>query len=93
MKDCLQHLSIDESLQCLRNIRRSGARYLLVNHCEQTRENVHSRSRVGGFYNLTIEPFRLSPPIDRIEKELEIDEHGKPVPKPYHYYLWRGSQL
>ncbi len=93
VKDCLQHLSIDESLQCLRNIQRSGSKYLLINHCTEVYKNVDSLKRKGGFYNLTIEPFNLKPPIDRIEKTLEIGEDGKPVPKPYHYYLWQIEDL
>jgi hypothetical protein len=66
-RDCLVHLPFEQSLNILRNFRRSGARYALVTTFPNTKENVDLGE--GGLWrplNLQAPPFNLPDPLQLI---------------------------
>jgi hypothetical protein len=61
VRDCLGHLSDENVLKALENIRHSGSRYLLTTSF--TKWHYNSNIENGGWrcINLLIEPFKLKP--------------------------------
>jgi len=84
-RDCLNHLSIDEAVLALTNIRASASEYVLLTHYPTTAAN---RSQQSGFdyrpLNLERPPFNLPPPIGIWE---EPAEPGKTLS------LWRVAEM
>lgn len=78
-KDCLQHLSNDSVAKALKNIKKSGSRYLLVTSYPKTWKN---HDIYDGDYrplNLLIKPFSLKNPLLKIRETskgsgVEIDK-------------------
>jgi len=73
-RDALIHLSLTDIHRALSNIRRSGAKYLLATSHETI--GVNTDITIGGWrsVNLTLPPFNLPPPLDRI---IENPQTGK----------------
>jgi SAM-dependent methyltransferase len=68
-RDCLVHLKLADALEVIRNIKRSGARFLLVTthvHCGLNRELGPNFFRP---LNLQLPPFELSPPLRLISEQ------------------------
>ena len=68
-RDCMIHLSNAEVLEALRNIRRSGARYLLATTYNARPRNVDIITGDWRAINLQAPPFRLPQPIELINEE------------------------
>jgi hypothetical protein len=63
-RDCIVHLSLDEGMATVRNIQKSGARYLIATTFP-TRENVeHKKPGAWRPLNLEREPFTLGRPLE-----------------------------
>ncbi len=73
-RDALIHLSLADILRALSNIRRSGAKYLLATSHETTSANTDIATGGWRSVNLTLAPFNLPPPLDRI---VENPQTGK----------------
>jgi hypothetical protein len=68
-RDCLIHLAFADAAAAIANIRRSGARHLIVTTHESVRENVDAPT--GGFraLNLRLPPFCFPPPRARVTED------------------------
>lgn len=73
-RDALIHLSLTDILRALSNIRRSGAKYLLATSHETTSANTDIATGGWRSVNLTLAPFNLPPPLERI---VENPQTGK----------------
>jgi hypothetical protein len=73
-RDALIHLSLADILRALSNIRRSGAKYLLATSHETISANTDITTGGWRSVNLTLPPFNLPPPLDRI---IENPQTGK----------------
>lgn len=87
VKDLLQHLSVEDTQKCFDNIKKSGSKYLLINHNPALEINVEREKVGGGFYNLQEPPFNFGEPLKCIIKD-RIHPVGSGKNKPYDYYLW-----
>lgn len=68
VRDVVQHLSLDDGVALLRNVERTGAKYLISNfhNMKGTGEPVPNRNiEAGRFYpnHLMLEPFNFPPPL------------------------------
>jgi hypothetical protein len=76
-RDCLVHLSFDDIHRALRNINRSGAKYLLTTTFVERQKNVDIRTGEWRTLNLQAAPFNLAPPIKFINEQCtESDKDG-----------------
>lgn len=67
-RDCLVHLSNEHVAKALRNIKKSGATYLLVTNFMNTRENVDIATGNWRPINLTEAPFNFPDPLEVINE-------------------------
>lgn len=89
-RDCLVHLNNDHVLSALRNVRRSGTRYLLATTFTERTENADVPS--GGWRPLNLErpPFSLPPP-ERLLSERRTVEEARYADKSLG--LWPANAL
>jgi hypothetical protein len=73
-RDALIHLSLADILRALSNIRRSGAKYLLATSHDTISANTDIPTGGWRSVNLTLAPFNLPPPLERI---IENPQTGK----------------
>jgi hypothetical protein len=69
VRDCMIHLSNADVFEALRNIRRSGARYLLATTYTDRPGNPDILTGDWRAINLQAAPFQLSPPLEVISEE------------------------
>jgi hypothetical protein len=69
VRDCMIHLSNADVFEALRNIRRSGARYLLATTYTDRPTNTDILTGDWRAINLQAAPFQLSPPLEVISEE------------------------
>jgi hypothetical protein len=87
-RDCLPHLSNADVLRALRNVRSSGASYLLTTTFDERRRNIDV---ITGFWrplNLELPPFSLPKPIACIDEQCP-----DPAYRDKKLALWRTSDL
>ena len=89
-RDCLVHLSVDLVTQALRNVRHSGAKYLVMTTFPRIPEG-NGDIRVGGWRRLdfTQQPFLLPPPHDIVNE----CRPGPPLDGDKSLGVWRISDL
>jgi len=66
VKDLLLHLSINNAHNCIKNVIKSGSKYLLINHSPYIPKNENKKRRAiygNEQYNLLINPFNLTKPM------------------------------
>ncbi|MFZ2150426.1 MAG: class I SAM-dependent methyltransferase [Candidatus Absconditicoccaceae bacterium] len=89
-RECLQHLSMDNIKKSLKNIKKSGAHYLLVtSHKDGKNININN----GNFFTIDLEkaPFLFGTPIEEIE---EIDSNIRAIRNHKQYlYLYDINKL
>lgn len=68
-RDCLVHLSHDDIWRALRNIARSGARYVLMTHFGGPRPNVDITAGDWRPLNLCRPPFHFPPPLAQVPED------------------------
>ncbi len=68
-RDCMIHLSNADVLEALRNVRRSGARYLLATTYNARAQNADIVTGDWHAINLQAPPFRLPQPLELINEE------------------------
>ncbi len=89
-RDCLVHLSFREALAAIRNMKRSGARYLLTTHFTDRDSNTDIQTGDWRPLNLRLAPFDFPEPCDLInERCTELD--GKYSDKCLA--MWRLADL
>lgn len=62
-RDCLVHLSLAQIWQALKNIKKSGAKYLLATSYSHTRVNIDIPTGSWRKLNLMVAPFNFSNPL------------------------------
>ncbi|HEX2978578.1 MAG TPA: class I SAM-dependent methyltransferase [Candidatus Babeliales bacterium] len=73
-RDCLVHLSIAQIWQTLRNIKRSGCKYLLTTCYSETQTNSDISAGSWRTINLTKEPFNFPMPLLSVNEGYEGDK-------------------
>jgi hypothetical protein len=68
IKEVIQHLPLKMGIEMLRNIKKSGIKYIAITNHDRNIFNVHSNNNIdkpGGFYanNMFLEPFNFTNPI------------------------------
>jgi hypothetical protein len=88
-RDCLVHLSFSEIGRALRNIVRSGARYLLTTTFPGIEHNDDVVSPAWRRLNLELAPFKFPPPLELIQDyaDEQIEHAGK------NLGVWRVADL
>jgi len=87
-RDCLVHLSHEDALRALSNVKRSGSSYLLTTTFVDRQSNRDIRTGDWRPLNLRLPPFGLAPPLRLIdEKEPQEGFRDK------NLGLWRVSDL
>ena len=89
-RDCLVHLSNEDAIKAVRNIKRSGAKHLLVTTYPVRKENVDILTGEWRALNLELPPFRFPPPL-RVINENSRADGGKGSDKSLG--LWRVVDL
>ncbi len=89
-RDCLVHLSFGQIHDAVRNMKRSGARYLLTTHFPACSRN--DDIPTGGWrpLNLTRAPFNFPQPVESIHEDC-VQDNGRYADKALA--LWRLSDL
>lgn len=72
-RDCLVHLSFGHIKKALKNIKRSGSRYLLTTTFPNTNENIDLGNLIWRPLNFEKPPFNFSPPIQMINEGCSED--------------------
>jgi SAM-dependent methyltransferase len=67
-RDCLMHLSNRESLQAIRNFKRSGSKYLLITTNPNNPTNTNIQTGTFRHLNMTKQPFNFSAPISLVNE-------------------------
>jgi SAM-dependent methyltransferase len=67
-RDCLVHLSFQDIVRAVDNLKRSGSTYLLVTHFLGNRKNVDIRTGQWRPLRLTTQPFNFPPPLRFIDE-------------------------
>lgn len=73
-RDCLVHLSYEHIWQALRNMKRSGAKYLLTTSYSNTKSNIDIPAACWRPLNLMIAPFNFSNPLYIFNEGYERDK-------------------
>jgi len=89
-RDCLVHLSNEDAIKAVRNIKRSGAKYLLVTTYPMRKENVDILTGEWRALNLELAPYHFPPPLRVINENSRADD-GKWGDKSLG--LWRIVDL
>ena len=89
-RDCLVHLSNEDAIKAVRNIKRSGAKYLLVTTYPMRKENMDILTGEWRALNLELPPFHFPPPL-RVINEKSRADGGKGSDKSLG--LWRVVDL
>lgn len=87
-RDCLVHFSNRDVRLALKNIKASGSKYLLTTTFAERTENQNIVTGEWRALNLSIPPFRLSPPLELVE-----DSYNSPNYFDKHLGLWKISDL
>ncbi|MFZ2253544.1 MAG: class I SAM-dependent methyltransferase, partial [Minisyncoccia bacterium] len=70
-RDCLVHLSVEDVFRTIRNIKRSGATWLLTTTFPDHPHNKANATGDWAPYNLMAEPFSFPPPFDLINEDCQ----------------------
>jgi hypothetical protein len=89
-RDCLVHLSNEDAVKAVSNIKRSGARYLLVTTYPTRTDNPAILTGAWRAVNLELPPFGFPPPLRLINENSKVDG-GKWNDKSLG--LWRVADL
>jgi hypothetical protein len=85
-RDCLVHLSFSDIGAVLRNFRKTGAKYLMVNTYESVRRNRNQFTMtMWRKLNMQLAPFSFPPPIESFPDGGRVD--------PNTMGLWRFADL
>lgn len=70
IKEVIQHLPLELGMQMLKNIKKSGFKYIAITNHDKVQHNVsiNYNTNIGGFYpnNMFLEPFNFVNPIDDV---------------------------
>jgi SAM-dependent methyltransferase len=92
-KDCLQHLSDENTFKALRNFKKSGSKYLLTTSYPLTLSNWDI---IDGHYralNLRIKPYKFPPPLVKIHEKWESEYGYSSFEKDKYMYLYKLEDI
>jgi SAM-dependent methyltransferase len=88
-KDCLQHLSDENTFKALRNFKKSGSKYLLTTSYPLTLSNWDILDGLYRPLNLRIKPFNLPVPTVKIHEKSK----GYQMEKDKYMYLYKMEDI
>jgi hypothetical protein len=92
-RDCLQHLSDENTFKALRNFKKSGPKYLLTTSYPSTLSNWDI---IDGHYralNLRIKPYKFPPPLVKIHERRESEYDYSSFEKDKYMYLYKLEDI
>ncbi len=73
-RDLLIHLSYNDIFTAIKNIKKSGSKYLLTNSYGLVTKNYDSPTGRGRIINLLIKPFSFPDPLKVVDENMTLDE-------------------
>lgn len=89
-RDCLAHLSLENVLSALKNIKRSGAIYLLVSNFNRGYFNQKINDGEWQPLNLLLPPFNFPQPLLSVDEKVPM---GNDLLYNKHLYMWKLADL
>ncbi|MEX0849094.1 MAG: class I SAM-dependent methyltransferase [Candidatus Dependentiae bacterium] len=89
-RDCLVHLELKDTLQVLKNFKRSGSKYILLTTFTRKSPNTNLPSWQWRTLNMQLEPFNFPEPIALINEQC-TENNGEYTDKSLG--LWRLSDI
>lgn len=80
IKEVIQHLPLDDGIKMLKNIKKSGIKYIAItNHDKELFNSVNKNVEVGGFYpnNMFMPPFNFKNPLKDVNDIISGDSNKK----------------
>ena len=80
IKEVIQHLPLDDGIKMLKNIKKSGIKYIAItNHDKILFNSVNTNVEIGGFYpnNMFMPPFNFKNPLKDVNDIISGDSNKK----------------
>jgi hypothetical protein len=80
IKEVIQHLPLDDGIKMLKNIKKSGIKYIAItNHDKKLFDSVNTNVEIGGFYpnNMFMPPFNFKNPLKDVNDIISGDSNKK----------------